>query len=53
MHFALRDCSGLSTGGSGEVSPSFPSYVPKHQRSPGEGGTIGGYDTNSTRVVRV
>lgn len=31
---------------------SLPSYVPKHQRSPGEGGTIGGYDTNSTRIVR-
>lgn len=33
-------------------SQPLPSYVPKHQRSPGEGGTIGGYDTNSTRIVR-
>lgn len=49
----LRACKGLSVGGKrGEVRRSFPSPVPKYQHSPGEGGTTGGYNTNSTRVVR-
>lgn len=48
----LRDRSGLSVGGSGEVRQSFPSYVPKYQHSPGEGGTIGCYNTNSTRIAK-
>lgn len=44
----LRDCSGWK----GRSDSPFPSYVPKYQHSPGEGGTIGGYNTNSTRIVR-
>lgn len=49
----LRACKGLSVDGKqGEIRRSFPSSVPKYQHSPGEGGTTGGYNTNSTRVVR-
>lgn len=44
----LRDCSGWK----GRSDSPFPSYVPKYQHSPGEGGTTGGYNTNSTRIVR-
>lgn len=46
--FALE----TAVGRRGRSDSPFPSYVPKYQHSPGEGGTIGGYNTNSTRIVR-